>query len=133
MGHCDWSKTIVFSMPWRWKTPTRPIISELIAQLQGAKYFTKLDVRWGFNNVQIKDGDEWKTAFRTNHGLFKLLVMFFGLINSPATFQTMMNDIFQDLIMEEHVCIYLDDLLIFTDTLKESPNPSDSPWMSVTV
>jgi len=72
-----------------------PLISELIETLRGARYFTKLDVRWGFNNVRIKDGDEWKAAFRTNRGLFEPLVMFFGLTNSPATFQTMMNDIFQ--------------------------------------
>ena len=62
------------------------IISELITQLRGAKYFTKLDVRWGFNNVRIEDGDEWKAAFHTNHGLFESLVMFFRLTNSPATF-----------------------------------------------
>ena len=68
-----------------------PLIPELVNQLQGAKYFTKLDVRWGFNNVQIKEGDEWKAAFCTNRGLFELLVMFFGLTNSLATFQTMMN------------------------------------------
>jgi hypothetical protein len=84
-----------------------PLISDLINQLHGAKYFTKLDVHWGYNNIQIKEGDEWKAAFRTNHGLFELLVMFFGLTNSPATFQTMMNEIFQDLIMEGVVCVYI--------------------------
>jgi hypothetical protein len=56
-----------------------PLISELINKLQGAKYFTKLDVHWGFNNVHMKEGDEWKAAFWTNHGLYKPLVMFFGL------------------------------------------------------
>jgi len=71
-----------------------PLISELVSQLRGAKYFTKLNIRWGFNNVRIKPGDEWKAAFHTNRGLFELLVMFFGMTNSPATFQTMMNDIF---------------------------------------
>ena len=96
-----------------------PLISELITQLRGAKYFTKLDVRWGFNNVRMKDGDEWKAAFRTNRGLFEPLVMFFGLTNSPATFQTMMNDIFRELIMEGVVVVYLDDILIFTETLEE--------------
>ena len=79
-----------------------PIISELINQLQGVKYFTKLDIRWGYNNVCIKKGDEWKAVFCTNHGLFKPLVMFF-----------------QDFIMEGHVCVYLDDILIFTETLEE--------------
>jgi len=63
-----------------------PFISELVSQLRGARYFTKLDVRWGFNNVRIKPGDEWKAAFQTNRGLFEPLVMFFGMTNSPATF-----------------------------------------------
>jgi hypothetical protein len=96
-----------------------PLISDFVNQLKGTKYFTKLDVRWGYNNVRIRRGDKWKAAFRTNRGLFKLLVMFFGLTNSPATFQTMMNDIFQDLIMERVVCVYIDDILIFTRDLAE--------------
>ena len=93
-----------------------PLISKLINQLRGAKYFTKLDVWWGYNNVRISKGDEWKVAFQTNQGLFELLVMFFGLTNSPATFQTRMNDVFHDLIMEG---VYLDDTLIFTKSLAE--------------
>ncbi|SJK99230.1 uncharacterized protein ARMOST_02521 [Armillaria ostoyae] len=96
-----------------------PLISELIDKLQGAKYFTKLDVRWGYNNVRIKEGDEHKAAFRTNRGLFEPTVMFFGLTNLPATFQWMMNDIFKDLISEGKVTIYLDDILIFTKDLDE--------------
>ena len=96
-----------------------PLIPELIAKLRGAKYFTKLDVRWGFNNVRMKEGDEWKATFRTNRGLFEPLVMFFGLTNSPATFQTMMDDIFEELITEGVVVVYLDDILIFTETLDE--------------
>ena len=70
------------------------LISELVSQLCGAKYFTKLDVHWDFNNVHIKPGDEWKAAFRTNRSLFEPLVMFFGMTNSPTTFQTMMNKVF---------------------------------------
>src|SRR5271156_462067 len=96
-----------------------PLISELINKLQGARYFTKLDVRWGFNNVRMKDGDEWKAAFRTNRGLFEPLVMFFGLTNSPATFQTMMDHIFEDMISEGKAIVYLDDILIFSQTLEE--------------
>jgi len=96
-----------------------PLISELMSQLRGARYFTKLDVRWGFNNVRIKPRDEWKAAFRTNRGLFEPLVMFFGMTNSLATFQTMMNDIFQNLIAEGIVVVYLDDILIFTKTKEE--------------
>jgi len=75
-----------------------PLILELIAKLCGAKYFMKLDVWWDFNNIRIKEGDKWKAAFQTNCGLYKPLVMFFGLTNSPATFQTMMDNIFEDLI-----------------------------------
>jgi hypothetical protein len=83
------------------------------------RYFTKLDIRWGYNNVRIHKGDKWKAAFRTNRGLFEPLVMYFGLTNSPATFQMMMNEIFQDLITEGVISIYLDDILIFTNSLEE--------------
>ncbi len=96
-----------------------PLISELINKLRGAKYFTKLDIRWAYNNVRIKEGDEQKAAFRTNRGLYKPTVMFFGLTNSPTTFQWMMNDIFHDLIGEGKVTVYLDDILIFSKNLKE--------------
>jgi len=96
-----------------------PLISELVSQLCRAQYFTKLDVCWGFNNVHIKPGDEWKAAFRTNHGLFEPLVMFFGMTNSPTTFQTMMNDVFRTVIAEGIVIVYLDDILIFTKTEEE--------------
>jgi hypothetical protein len=96
-----------------------PLIDDLIHRLKDARYFTKLDVRWGYNNVRICEGNEWKAAFRTNRGLFEPLVMYFGLTNSPATFQTMMNEIFQDLITKGIISIYLDDILIFTNSLEE--------------
>jgi len=84
-----------------------------------ARYFTKLDVCWGFNNVRIKPGDEWKVVFCTNCGLFEPLMMFFGMTNSPTTFQTMMNDIFRTVIAEGIVIVYLNDILIFTKTEEE--------------
>jgi hypothetical protein len=96
-----------------------PLVDDLIHRLKGARYFTKLEVRWGYNNVRIREGNEWKAVFHTNRGLFEPLVMYFGLTNSPATFQTMMNDIFYDLILEGVVCIYLDDILIFTNSREE--------------
>jgi hypothetical protein len=71
-----------------------PLIDNLIHRLKGAHYFTKLDMCWGYNNVRIQEGNEWKAAFHMNRGLFEPLVMYFGLTNSPATFQTMMNEIF---------------------------------------
>jgi len=67
----------------------------------------------------MKEGDEWKAMFQTNRGLFEPLVMFFGLCNSPATFQTMMDNIFDDLITEGVVVVYLDNILIFMETLEE--------------
>jgi hypothetical protein len=96
-----------------------PLIDNLIHRLKGMHYFTKLDVRWGYNNVHIREGDEWKAAFCMNRGLFEPLVMYFGLTNIPATFQTMMNEIFQDLITEGVVSVYLDNILIFTNSLDE--------------
>jgi hypothetical protein len=96
-----------------------PLIDDLIHQLKDACHFTELDVRWGYNNVRIRKGDKWKAAFCTNRGLFEPLVMYFGLTNSPATFQTMMNEIFQDLITEGVVSMSLDDILIFTNSTEE--------------
>jgi Reverse transcriptase (RNA-dependent DNA polymerase) len=87
--------------------------------LKGAQWFTKLDIWWGYHNVRIKDGDQWKGAFKTNRKLFEPTVLFFGLCNSPATFQAMMNDIFQDMIDEGWVVIYMDDILIFSKDLRE--------------
>jgi len=71
-----------------------PLISDLIHNLSNAHIYTKLDVQWGYNNVCIKEGDKGKAAFKTWYGLFKPTVMYFGLTNSLATFQTMMNYIF---------------------------------------
>ena len=94
------------------------MVTDIISRLQGAKYFTKCDVRWGYNNIRVKAGHEWKAAFVTNRGLFEPMVMFFGLCNSPATFQHMMNDIFRDMINEGWIVIYMDDILIFSPDAK---------------
>jgi hypothetical protein len=96
-----------------------PRIGNLLDKLKGKRYFTKLDLRWGYNNVRIKQGDEWKAAFITSKGLFEPLVMFFGLCNSPATFQTMMNDIFILEIEEGWLLIYMDNILICSDSLAD--------------
>ena len=94
-----------------------PLVSELVDKLRGAKVFSKLDLRSGYNNVRIKDGDQWKAAFKTHRGLYEPTVMFFGLCNSPATFQAMMNGIFKDMIDEGWMVIYMDDILIFSDDI----------------
>ena len=96
-----------------------PVISDIMHKIKDAKIFSKMDVRWGFNNVRIKEGDEWKAAFICERGLLEPTVMFFGMCNSPATFQHMMDNIFSDLIRSNKVIVYLDDILVFTETLEE--------------
>jgi RNase H-like domain found in reverse transcriptase/Reverse transcriptase (RNA-dependent DNA polymerase) len=91
-----------------------PLIPELIDRLSGCSLYTKFDICWGYNNVRIKEGDEWKAAFITNKGLFEPTVMFFGLTNSPATFQTMMNSIFANEIAEKWLMVYMDNMAIHT-------------------
>ncbi|CUA70761.1 Transposon Tf2-11 polyprotein [Rhizoctonia solani] len=95
-----------------------PRQDDLLAKIQGAQIFTKLDLRWGYNNVRVKEGDEWKTAFRTKYGLFETKVMPFGLTNAPAAFQHFMNDILRDLL-DVTVIVYLDDILIFSKNPEE--------------
>ncbi|QRW17582.1 Retrotransposable element Tf2 protein [Rhizoctonia solani] len=90
-----------------------PLPQNLIEKLQGAKIFSKFDLKAGYNLVRIKEGDEWKTAFKTKYGLFEYLVMPFGLTNAPAVFQDMMNEIFRDLL-DVYVIIYLDNILVFS-------------------
>jgi hypothetical protein len=92
-----------------------PLTQGLIEKLEGAKIFTKLDLKSGYSLCRIKEGDEWKTAFKTKYGLFKYLIMPFGLSNAPATFQALMNEIFRDLL-DIYVIIYLDHILIFSKT-----------------
>ena len=69
-----------------------PLISQLVDKLKGCKLFTKMDLHWGYNNVRIHEGDEWKAAFTMHKGSFKPLIMYLGLCNSPAIFQKMMNE-----------------------------------------
>src|SRR6266702_3001383 len=98
-----------------------PLITDLICDLSNAHIYTKLDVRWGYNNVRIREGDEPKAAFKTRYRLFKPMVMYFGLTNSPATFQTMMNYIYRDIILKHKplgmtIRVYMDDIGIATRT-----------------
>ena len=95
-----------------------PLITELIDNMGSKKVFTKMDLRWGFNNVRIKEEDEWKGAFTIYIGSFELMVMFFGITNSPATFQAMMNKILRDLINKGKVAVFVDDVLVGTEIEK---------------
>src|SRR3978361_1248627 len=96
-----------------------PLISDLVDKLKGASVFSKMDLRNGYNNIRIKDGNQWKAAFKTNRGLFEPTVMFFRLCNLPGTFQVFMNDTFKDMIDEGWIVIYMDDILIFSKNPEE--------------
>jgi len=93
-----------------------PLITELIDNMGSKKVFTKMDLRWGFNNIRIKEGDEWKGAFTMHISFFEPTIMFFRMTNLPATFQAMMNEILRDLINEGKVTAFVDDVLVGTET-----------------
>ena len=95
-----------------------PLMQELQDQVRGAKWFTKMDLKNGFNLIRIREGDEWKTAFRTRYGLFEFQVMPFGLTNAPSTFQDLMNHILSDML-DVGVLAYMDDILVYGVTEEE--------------
>lgn len=95
-----------------------PNISELQDRLQGAQYFTALDLRGAYNLIRMKKGEEWKTAFRTRYGLYEYLVMPFGLTNAPATCQELINNVLRA-HLDKTVVAYLDDILVYSKTLEE--------------
>jgi transposase InsO family protein len=97
---------------------TLPLIQELRDRLQGAKWFTKFDVPLAFHRIRIKEGDEWKTAFRTRLGHYEYMVMPFGLTNAPATMQAYMNNVLRE-HLDEFVSVYMDDILVYSRTLEE--------------
>ena len=96
-----------------------PLIGEVIDKLKEARYFNKLDLIWGYNNVRIKEEDEWKAVFLINKGLFEPQVMYFGLCNSSGSFQWMMNSIFQELLYEGVLANYMDNFVIPAKDMKE--------------
>ena len=100
------------------KTPLL-LIGEVIDKLKEAKYFNKLDLIWEYNNIWIKERDEWKAVFLMNKGLFELQVMYFRLCNSQGMFQRIMNSIFQKLLHKEVLANYMDNFMILAKTKKE--------------
>ena len=93
-----------------------PLIADILDGVGKRKVFTKLDLRLDYNNVRIKEGDEWKAVFTMHIRAYKPTVMYFGLTNSPTTFQTMMNNLFQNLINQGDTATFIDDILVATDT-----------------
>jgi len=93
-------------------------MTELRDQVRDAQIFTKVDLKDGCHLIRIQKGDEWKTAFRTRYGHYRYRVIPFGLVNTPATFQTMMNQILRE-FLDQRVVVYIDDILIYSQRLKE--------------
>ena len=92
-----------------------PLISDILDGVGTRKVFTKLDLCWGYNNVRIKEGNEWKAAFTMHIGSYEPTVIYFGLTNSPTTFQMMMNDLFRDMVNQGNMATFIDDIIVAMD------------------